>query len=236
MYFNIVNINMTRDLPCNSIFVNIRYSLFAKVSFALGQVKDPTDPQYPQGVRKTSFLFPPHLALDYLYPETSVRYMQDDGIFLDVPCFTPGVGGVQKVACPFPFVNPLADDHLESCIQPCPVQAYTDDEYTLMWGFSNGIGVVGLSLNVFMVATWTIGGRKHFSALPYQLKVCVFAGIAYGLVGTLPSLIMKYELPCACETEEWYIPCFSDTQPSLSCACPLRAETPSCMYPAWGTY
>ncbi len=155
-----------------------------------------------------SVMFPPNLALDYLYPAASVTYTQDDGSFLDVACFTPEVAEVQKVTCPLPFVNPLADDRLESCIQPCPVQAYTDDEYTLMWGFSNGIGVVGLSLNIFMTATWAIGSRKEFSALPFQLKVCVFAGILYGLVGTLPSLVMKYELPCACETEEWLNPCF----------------------------
>jgi hypothetical protein len=158
---------------------------------------------HPQKEKMMSVMFPPNLALDYLYPEASVTYTQDDGSILDIACFIPGVAEVQKVVCPLPFVNPLADDHLESCIQPCPVQAYTDDEYTLMWGFSNGIGVVGLSLNVFMAATWANGSRNEFSALPYQLKVCVFAGILYGLVGTLPSLVMKYGLPCACETEEW---------------------------------
>ena len=182
---------------------NYKYSLFSKVSFLLGQVKG--NAQEPGSGREITLSsnFPPNLALDYLYPEASVTSTQGDGSFFDVACFTPGVVEVQKVICPLPFVNPLADDNLESCIQPCPVQAYTDDEYTLMWGFSNGIGVVGLSLNVFMAATWAMGSRKEFSALPFQLKVCVFAGILYGLVGTLPSLVMKYELPCACETEEW---------------------------------
>jgi hypothetical protein len=181
------------------------YYSFTKVSFVLGQVRDTGNPY----TKVASLMFPPNLAPDYLYPEASVIYTQDDdGSFLDVACFAPEVAEVQKVTCRLPFVNPLADDHLESCIQPCPVQAYTDDEYTLMWGFSNAIGVVGLTLNVFMAATWAIGSRKEFSALPYQLKVCVFAGVLYGLVGTLPSLVMKYELPCACETEEWYNPCF----------------------------
>jgi hypothetical protein len=174
--------------------------LFPKVSFVLGQVKDKGDRTVTDTV---ILMFPPHLALDSLYPETSVSYAKDDGSFLDVACFEPGVAEVQKVKCPFPFVNPLADDHLESCIQPCPVQAYSDDEYTMMWGFYNGIGVVGLFLNVFMATTWAVAGRKHYSTLPYQLKVCVFAGIVYGIVGTLPSLMMKYDLPCACETEEW---------------------------------
>ncbi len=189
----------------------------------LGQVKDKRDLRLGQVKGTTgdvvfgqrSNMLPPHLALDYLYPETSVRYMQDDGSIFDVACFEPGVVEVQKVTCPFPFVNPLADDRLESCIQPCPVQAHTDDEYTLMWGLSNGIALVGLSLNVFMAATWAIGGRKYFSTLQYQLKVCVFAGIVYGLAGTLPSLIMKYELPCACKTEEWCTPCLFLTHATL---------------------
>jgi hypothetical protein len=49
-----------------------------------------------------------------------------------------------------------------------------------------------------------LGGKKVFLALPYQLKMCVFAGLLYAIVGTLPSLIMKYDLPCSeCNTDEW---------------------------------
>jgi hypothetical protein len=122
----------------------LQHVLFTKVSFVLGQVKD-TNMNFYLSLKEASVMFPPNIASDYLYPEASVTYTQDDGSFLDVACFTPGVAEVPKVICPLPFVNPLADDHLESCIHPCPVQAYTDNEYTLMWGFSNGIGVVGLS-------------------------------------------------------------------------------------------
>ncbi len=44
-----------------------------------------------------------------------------------------------------------------------------------------------------------------FLAVPYQVKACVFAGLLNAIVGTLPSLIMKYDLPCSeCNTEEWY--------------------------------
>jgi hypothetical protein len=131
--------------------------------------------------------FPARLATEYLYPEVSVSYTLEDGSLLDVPCFVPKGVVVQQVDCPFPFVNPLANDHLESCIQPCPVQAYTDDEYTLMWGFSNGIGLLGLSLNLFMAATWAIAGNRHMSTLPYQLKSCVFAGMCFCLLSFLFS-------------------------------------------------
>jgi hypothetical protein len=100
----------------------------------------------------------------------------------------------------------VAEDNLESCVQPCPVQAYTDEEYTFMWGLSNGVGLVGFGLNLFMACTWVIaGGRKHLSAQPYQLKFGVFAGLLFGIVATLPSLALKYDLPCECATEEWYV-------------------------------
>jgi hypothetical protein len=120
-----------------------------------------------------------------------------------VPCYVPGAAAeIPKIDCPHPFVNPLAEDHLESCIQPCPVQAYDDGEYTAMWALSNGIGIVGFALNMFLACTWFIAGKRHLSAQPFQLKWCIFAGLVYGLVGTFPSLIMKYDLPCECETEE----------------------------------
>jgi hypothetical protein len=49
-----------------------------------------------------------------------------------------------------------------------------------------------------------LGGKKAFLAVPYQVKACVFVGLLYSIVGTLPSLIMKYDLPCSeCNTEEW---------------------------------
>jgi hypothetical protein len=72
-----------------------------------------------------------------------------------------------------------------------------------MWGFANGIGLVGFFLNSFMALTWLLGGKRCLSGQPFQLKFCVFAGILYGVVATFPSLMLKYDLPCECETEEW---------------------------------
>jgi hypothetical protein len=151
-----------------------------------------------------SFFFPANLSPDSLYPETSVEYTDADGTSYDVSCFVPNTTEVQRLQCPLPFVSPLAVDNVESCIQPCPVPAYTDEEYTFMWGFSNGIGAVGLLLNLFMAFTWAIADKRDLMKTPYQLKFCVFAGLLFGVVGTLPSFIFKYDLPCTCETEEWY--------------------------------
>ena len=138
-----------------------------------------------------------------LYPEATSIYAFPNGSTQEVPCFIPGKAEVQKADCPYPFVNPIADDHPESCIQPCPPAAYTDNEYTVMWAAANSIGLIGLCLNIFMACTWLIGGRRFLSDQPYQLKFCVFAGILHGAVETLPSLALKYNLACGCQTEEW---------------------------------
>jgi hypothetical protein len=169
------------------------------VSFLLGQMKGT-----PDDTELYSMVFPEGLASDFLYPETSVVYTKADGTTYDVSCFAYGVMEVPKVDCPYPFVNPLSSENVQGCIQPCPVQAYTEDEYTSMWRWFNGIGMVGLILNLYMAATYALAGKKQFSKTPYQLKFCVFGGILYGVVGTLPSLVMKYDLPCSCTTEEWY--------------------------------
>jgi hypothetical protein len=109
---------------------------------------------------------------------------------------------IPKIDCPYDFVNPLAADHLESCIHPCPVQAHDESEHTTMWALSNGIEVVGFALNLFLACTWFIAGKRHLSDQPFQLKWCMFAGLVCALVGTFPSLILKHDLPCECETEE----------------------------------
>jgi hypothetical protein len=165
-----------------------------------------------------------------MYPEASVVYTDTNGTTYDVPCYVPGKAKeVSDADCPAPFVHPHADDHAEICILPCPVPAYTDDEYTLMWMISNLIELFGFCLNLFMLCTWML--EKSLWKQPYQLKFCVGAGIVYGapptdkkvpqknasfqfqhspfpnffsgFVGTLPSLALKYKLACACETEEW---------------------------------
>jgi hypothetical protein len=70
-----------------------------------------------------------------------------------------------------------------------------------MWAIKNGIELVGLSLNLLLSSTWVVAG--NLSKQPFQVKFCVGAGLLLGAIGTLPSLALKYELPCECETEEW---------------------------------
>ena len=148
--------------------------------------------------------FPENMDTNSLYPLDSSVFTFEDGTTTAVPCFIPGEAQeIPKVSCPYPFVNPIAGQHFQSCVQPCPVQAYTDNEYTWMWGIGNVIGIVGLLLNLFMACTWFIAGKKCLAKQPYQLKFCVFSGVIYGMVGTLPSLILKYDLACDCPTEEW---------------------------------
>jgi hypothetical protein len=140
-----------------------------------------------------------------MYPKTTSVYTHSDGTTQEVPCFSPDKASeVPQIKCPYPFVNPLAINSIVSCIQPCPVQAYTNEEYTIMWGISNGIGLLGFGLNWFMLLTWlsASNGKVGIRNQSLQLIICIIAGILYGIVVTLPSLAMKYELACECPTEE----------------------------------
>ena len=156
------------------------------------------------GESRVSFYYPDGMTSDGLYPESSSTYTTADGTEHDVICFVPKEpSDAIKEECPYPFVNPVDKDHLKSCVQACPIVAFTDDEYSLMWTVYVLVGSIGFLANLFVVATWYLGGQKGFHALPFQLKFCVFAGIVFFLLGTLPSMALKYDLPCSeCNTEE----------------------------------
>ena len=57
-------------------------------------------------------------------------------------------------------------------------------------------------MNLFMGATWAIATKKYFKSLPFNVKVGIFVGTCYCVVITLPSLAMKHDLACSCDTEE----------------------------------
>jgi hypothetical protein len=98
--------------------------------------------------------------------------------------------------------------------QPCPVNAYTTEEYDVMRIVSGVVSMIGFILNVYMAATWfvlffnypqhrlsyrvnislknkyrAIAGRKHFKyEVRPQIRNTVFLGILYGLIDTLPMV------------------------------------------------
>ena len=101
-------------------------------------------------------------------------------------------------------MQPREDPKLERELHPAmPCASVHGQRIHADVGVSNGIGLVAFFLNVFMAFTWMLAGKRHLSEQPFQLRFCVFAGIFYGAVATIPSLVMKYDLPCECETEEW---------------------------------
>ncbi len=171
------------------------------ISWMLGQRRQPAFRN--PFVNTVSVYYPENLADGPLYPEASSTYIASDGTELESACFVPKeVTEIAQADCPSPFVNPVDPNSLKACVQACPIAAYSDSQYSVMWAVFVGIGTIGFALNVFVAVTWGLGGKKHFDALPFQLKFCVFAGMAYFLFGTLPSLVLKYDLPCECPTEE----------------------------------
>jgi hypothetical protein len=166
------------------------------LSWFLGQFPA-RDVHFPDGPE-----FPAEISGVALYPEVASEYASKSGGVFDVPCYIPGANGaIRKITCPSPFL-PRTQEDSGICVQPCPVAAYNDAEYSQMWTWRSIVSVLGLVLNVWMVLTWVLAGRKAFAETRLQLKMCVFCGILYGLVDTIPVLLLKYDLPCACETAE----------------------------------
>jgi hypothetical protein len=67
------------------------------------------------------------------------------------------------------------------------------------------LAIIDLLSALALLATWAISKKGEFQSTPYQLKFCVFASLLYGVMETLPSLFLKFDLPCGCETEEWCV-------------------------------
>jgi hypothetical protein len=148
-------------------------------AFYLGQ-HPVTDPAHPRSVE-----FPLGMSKNELFPQLSSEYTDPaTGVLYTVPCYIPATEADTKdtTVCPFPFVRPIGDDHPRNCIQPCPVPAYSDDQYTQMWVLSSAVAVAGLILNLFLVATWVLSGRKQFGRTRFQLRSCVAGGLVYALV------------------------------------------------------
>ncbi len=146
-----------------------------------------------------SLFFPRGMATDALFPSASSVYTDPDtGMLYESPCYTPNAEAVvESVVCPSPFLPPMTDEWRgkTNCIKPCPVQAYSDDEYHDMWIISSVPACVGLLFNIYMTLTWYIGGKKNYESVPFYLKMCVGCGMLYGFIDTVPVLILREELP-----------------------------------------
>jgi hypothetical protein len=146
-----------------------------------------------------SFFFPRGMVTDALFPSASSLYTDPDtGIVYDSPCYTPSAEAlVESAECPSPFLPPMTDElrGKANCIKPCPVQAYSDDEYHDMWIISSAPACLGLLLNIYMTLTWYIGGKTNFKDVPFYLKMCVGCGMLYGFIDTVPVLVLREELP-----------------------------------------
>jgi hypothetical protein len=161
--------------------------------------KTPNFAPYVVTQMQLSLFFPRGMATGALFPITSSVYTDPDtGILYETPCYTPnGEAMVESGVCPFPFLPPMTDElrGKSNCIKPCPVQAYSEDEYHDMWIISSAPACVGLLFNIYMTLTWYIGGKKNLGGVPFYLKMCVGCGILYGFLDTVPVLVLGEDLP-----------------------------------------
>jgi hypothetical protein len=154
---------------------------------------------YDIAQKQFSILFPRGMATEALFPLESSFYTDPKtGVLYESQCFVPDAEAtIERVVCPFPFLSPTTEALIGkvNCIKPCPVQAYSDGEYRDMWTVSSAPASLGFLLNIFMTTTMFIGGKKAFRALPFNLKMCVADGLLYGIIDTLPVLILAEDLP-----------------------------------------
>ena len=70
----------------------------------------PVHPEFPEGM-STERLFP-EVSSEYKNPQTDISYT--------VGCYVPGVKAeaTDEIACPFPFVRPIDENHPRTCILP----------------------------------------------------------------------------------------------------------------------
>ncbi len=126
-----------------------------------------------------SLSWPTNMEVQDLFPMTSSTYTFPTGTEVEIPCFAQNkVVDIERTKCPDSFVNPMDPNHIRPCVkvlqdvcihsvflshspclslhsQPCPVAAYSDEEYGRMWAGSNAVGLIGLVLNVYMCMTWS---------------------------------------------------------------------------------
>ncbi len=159
--------------------------------------RTPNSARYTLTQSQYSLFFPRGMATDALFPSTSSVYTDPDtGILYESPCYTPNAEAVvESVVCPSPFLPPMTGERRGNCIKPCPVQAYSEDEYHDMWIISSAPACVGLLCNMYMTLTWYIGGKKNFKGVPFYLKMCVGCGMLYGFIDTVPILVLGEDLP-----------------------------------------
>jgi hypothetical protein len=119
-----------------------------------------------------------------MFPETTMEYTDpSSNVAHTLSCYIPGIEPkVASIVCPDPFVRPIDGNHPANCIQPCPVSAYTNQQYTGMWMVSSVVATCGLCLNLFMILTWSLGTKRDFAAIRFQIRSCVIGGVLYGLV------------------------------------------------------
>ncbi len=161
--------------------------------------RTPNHAPYSVTHQQYSLFFPRGMATDALFPSISSVYTDPDtGILYESPCYIPNAEAVvESAVCPSPFLHPMTDKKTgkANCIKPCPVQAYSEDEYHNMWIIYSAPACVGLLLNIYMTLTWYIGGKKNFGGVPFYLKICVGCGVLFGFIDTVPVLVLGEELP-----------------------------------------
>jgi hypothetical protein len=147
-----------------------------------------------------------------VYP--TIESLLPDGT--GIPCAKAGGTDYVFVAnteasCPEPFVvfdRDGSDDKSpdeSNCAIPCPSFLFSPEERDIMWSSHGMMGIFGFILNVAMLVQSILDRilRRKSKKLPPPVWGACYAGLLYGLLHVIPSLVLKENLPCSDCVDEW---------------------------------
>jgi hypothetical protein len=158
-----------------------------------------------------------HVVHDMFPPRSPERSnLWDLACFNEYGSYFSVEAALKTIECPSPYLkNPHAD--LESalsntgvrsklCVQPCPSFVFDDEENHRMWHSYVLPGCMALALNFCALLAMMSNKREWNASIDLNTRFLVLGSLCHGLIGALPVVLYKTDLPCSCETED----CFDD--------------------------
>jgi hypothetical protein len=135
------------------------------------------------------------------FPESSV-FVSVDGVAQEVQCFNPGKPSHAVNYCDADlqcgsYVQVCFKGNAE-CVFPCPSPAFTTEQYNQQFIAYTVPGLVALVLNATLLVGLVVMSKALRKKTPFLLRWSFLLGLLYGLINTVPVVVLKHDLSCNC--------------------------------------
>jgi hypothetical protein len=133
------------------------------------------------------------------FPESSAL-VTVDGVAQELKCFDRDRVEVDYCATELTcgaFIQVCYKGNAE-CVSPCPSPAFSTEQYNQQYIAYILPGLVALVLNAQMVTGLFAMGKQNRKHIPVLMRWLFVLGLFYGLINTLPVVILMHDLPCNC--------------------------------------